>query len=238
MQDKKIIGILGGMGPAATVTFFDDIVKITQSKYGAEQDTDFSKIYLYNTALEGFNETGFEKPDLVKKQLINDIKKLENWGADFIVMPCNTVHYFIDELRASINIPIISIIESTISEVKKMQYKKVGVISSSSTRHLGLYKEKLENENIEYIIATDDEQKLLDGVILSVMTGKQGKNENEIIKNIINRMKNDNAEAIILGCTELPLAIIPSESNLPLLNTITILAENAIDFSREKQKDS
>lgn len=234
MNKFKIIGILGGMGPAATATFFDDIVKITQNKYGAEQDTDFSKIYLYNTALEGFNETGFEKPDIVKKQLINDVKKLESWGVDFIVIPCNTVHYFIKELRDSINIPIISIIEATISEVKNMQYKKVGVISSSSTRHLGLYKEKLVNENIDYIIATDDEQKLLDRVILSVMTGKQGKNENEIIKNIINRMKNDSAEAIILGCTELPLAIIPSESSLPLLNTIAILAGNTVDFSRNK----
>ncbi|MCC6448132.1 MAG: amino acid racemase [Chitinophagaceae bacterium] len=233
MKDKKIIGILGGMGPAATVNFFDDIVKISQEKYGAEQDTDFPIVYLYNTALEGFNETGFEDMDLVKKQLINDVKKLAGWGADFIVMPCNTVHYFIDDLRASINIPILSIIESTIAEVNKMQYKKVGIISSASTRHLGLYENKLKDEKIMCIVANEDEQSLLDKVILSVMSGKQGEMEKEILKNIIKRMGNDGAEVVILGCTELPLAININDSDLPLLNTIKILAENAVDYSFE-----
>lgn len=234
MQDKKIIGILGGMGPAATASFFDNIIKISQQKYGAEQDIDFSKIYLYNTYLEGFNETGFENPELVKEQLINDLKKIESWGANFIVIPCNTVHYFINELRESIKIPIISIIESTISTIKEKKYKKVGIVSSASTRHLNLYKEKLENENIDCIIATDSEQKLLDEVILSVMTGKQSENEKQILKNIIMRMEAENVEAVILGCTELPLAITQRDCNLPLLNTIKILAEKAVDFSRTK----
>lgn len=235
MQDKKIIGILGGMGPAATASFFADIIKISQQKYGAEQDTDFPKIYLYNTALEGFNETGFEKPDLVKKQLIDDVKKIEGWGADFIVMPCNTVHYFVNDLRESINIPIISIIESTISELKKLGYKKVGIVSSSSTRNLCLYEEKLKKENIDCLIANNDEQKLLDGVILTVMAGEQSEQEKNILKNIIKRMKNDGAETVILGCTELPLAIADNEGDLPLLNTIKILAEYTVDYSRRNK---
>ncbi len=231
MKDKKIIGILGGMGPAVTVDFFGDIIRMSQEKYGAEQDTDFPKIYLYNTALEGFTETGFADMDLVKKQLIDDVKKLESWGADFIVMPCNTVHHFVDELRASIAIPLISIVESTISEATKAEYKKIGVISSASTRHLGLYEQKLKNENIECIIATDNEQQLLDNVILSVMSGKQGSREEETLQTIIERMKNDGAEAVILGCTELPLAINKDRASIPLLNTIKILAQRAVEYS-------
>lgn len=234
MNNKKIIGILGGMGPATTVSFFDDIVKISQHKYSAEQDTDFPKIYIYNTALEGFNETGFENMNQVKNQLIDDVRKLESWGAEFIVMPCNTVHHFIDELRESINIPIISIIESTINVVKKMCYKKVGIISSASTRNLGLYEKKLNEENIDCIIVNDDEQKLLDNVILSVMKGKQSDIENKILQKIINRLKDAGADVVILGCTELPLAINESESVLPLLNTIKILAERSVDYSLMK----
>ncbi len=231
MNNKKIIGILGGMGPATTVSFFNDIVKISQHKYGAEQDTDFPNIYIFNTALEGFNETGFEDMTVVQDQLINDVRKLESWGAEFIVMPCNTVHHFIDELRKSINIPIISIIESTIDVVKKMGYQKVGVISSASTRNLGLYEKKLNEENINCIIVNDDEQKLLDNVILSVMKGKQSDIENKILHKIINRLKDAGADVVILGCTELPLAINESESVLPLLNTIKILAERSVDYS-------
>lgn len=240
MKPKKIIGILGGMGPATTASFFSDIVRISQEKYGAEQDTDFPRVYLYNTALEGFNETGFEDPALVKEQLIQDIKKIESWGADFIVMPCNTVHHFVDDLRNSIKIPIVCIIESTIDILKNIGYTKVGVISSASTRHLGLYENKLKNKNIEPILANDDEQKLLDMIILSVMTGKQGNSEKETMRKIIQRMKSDGAQTVVLGCTELPLAIdTTDEIELNLLNTIKILAEKAVDYSFEdKQKKS
>lgn len=237
MHNKKIIGILGGMGPAATANFFNDIIIISQQKYKAVQDTDFPKIYLYNTGLEGFNETGFKKQDLVKKQLIDDIKKIESWGAHFIVIPCNTVHYFINELRESINIPIISIIESAISEIKKLKYKKIGIVSSSSTRYLGLYEKKFIKENINCIISNEDEQKLLDSVILASMKGTQGKKEKKILQKIIKRMKKDGAEIIILGCTELPLAIKEDESDLPLINTIKILAEQAVSYSYNKIKN-
>ena len=231
MKPQKIIGILGGMGPAATASFFNDIIKISQEKYNAEQDTDYPIIYLYNTALDGFNETGFEKPNIVKKQLIKDNKKLENWGADFIVMPCNTVHHFAKDIKKHIKIPLISIIESTITSIKKTNYKKIGIVSSSSTRHLKLYENNLKKEKLITIKANKNEQKLLDQVILSAMMGNQGIKEKNIMKKIILRMKKSGAQAVVLGCTELPLAISQDDIDFPLFNTIHILAESAVDFS-------
>jgi len=230
-KPTKIIGILGGMGPLATANFFTDIISVCQTKYGAEQDTDYPKIYIYNTALDGFNETGFEKPDLVKEQLINDTKKLENWGVDFIVIPCNTVHFFIEDMRNGLKIPIISIVDSTIDEIQKTNFKKIGILSSLSSRELGLYKKKLTNNGFEIIITTEEEQCLLDSVVLAVMSGKQDRKEKKILVDIINRMKKNGAEAVVLGCTELPSAINKEDSPLPLFNTIHILAEYAVDFS-------
>ena len=218
------IGVLGGAGPGATANFFSDLVSICQDKYEARQDTEFPEIFLYNMPMEGFNETGFADQGLVKNQLINGVQKLENWGADFIVLPCNTVHFFTKEMRDSIKIPLISIIESTVEELKKKNIKTVGILSSHSTRDLELYKKAIENENIHTVIATDEEPENLDKIVLQVMAGKQGDKEKEEMNKIINRMQNLGAEAIVLGCTELPLAISQKDAVLPFFNTIHILA--------------
>lgn len=227
-QPKKVIGILGGAGPAATANFFLDIVGISQKKYNAEQDTDFPTVYLYNMPMDGFDETGFADPERVREQLLAGVKKIESWGADFITMPCNTIHHFIGDLRTAIQIPIVSIIESTVAEVKKNGYKKVGILSSTSTRHFGLYEHALKEQGVEIVAATNTEQKALDDIILAVMAGKQGAEEKAHMKDMAVRMHAEGAEAVVLGCTELPLAFTQTDTYIPVLNTIAILAERAV----------
>ena len=228
-KPNKVIGILGGAGPAATANFFTDLINIAQNKYGAEQDTDFPEVILYNMPMDGFNETGFSNPDLVKNQLIKGVKKLEKWGASFIVLPCNTVHFYIEEMRNSISIPIISIIESTTNEITKTDIKKVGILSSRSTRDLNLYKNIFEDKNIDVLIADDDEQNDLDGVVLKVMSGNQNNSEKDKINKINSRMTDEGAKCIVLGCTEIPMAINQNDTDIKLLNTIRILAEYTVD---------
>ena len=229
MKPKKIIGILGGAGPLATAKFFSSIIDICQTKYKAEQDTDFPIIYLYNMPMEGFNETGFSDPNLVKEQLIYGVKKLESWGVDFIVLPCNTIHYFIKDMRNSIKIPIISIVESTISTVLKSDYTKIGILSSASTRILELYKKPFKEIEFDIFTPNDKEQEETDSVVLSAMAGTQGIKEINILENIMHKMIVSGAQCIILGCTELPLAISQNDTKIPLFNTINILAEYAVD---------
>ncbi len=237
-KPQKNIGILGGSGAAATANFFSDLVDTAQKKYGAEQDTEFPRVFLYNAPLEGFNETGFEHPELVKKQLVIDVQKIESWGADFIVMPCNTIHYFIIEMRAAIKIPIISIIESTIQEIQKTPYKKIGLLSSTSTRVLKLYENALQEAGFEPILTTESEQKNLDAIILAVMAGKQGDTEVAMMKSAIERMKAEGAEAVILGCTELPLAITQTDTDVPLFNTIHLLVETALESTYKNTSEN
>ncbi|MFA7191849.1 MAG: amino acid racemase [Candidatus Paceibacterota bacterium] len=228
-KPTKKIGILGGAGPAATANFFNDIVTISQTKYGAEQDTEFPEVILYNMPMEGFNETGFADPESVKGQLISGVQKLESWGADFIALPCNTIHHFTKEMRDSIKIPIISIIESTVDSVKKNEIKSVGILSSRSTRELSLYKNALENEGINVFEADENEQQHLDNIVLKVMSGTQGEKEMKEMNAMVDRMSELGVQGVILGCTELPLAINQSDSGTKLFNTIKILAEYSVD---------
>lgn len=234
MKPQKIIGILGGAGPLATAKFFSDVIDICQTKYKAEQDTDFPKIYLYNMPMDGFDETGFSDPNLVKKQLIYGVKTLENWGADFIVLPCNTIHYFIKEMRNSIKIPIISIIESTIKTVETSGFNKIGILSSSSTRILKLYSGPFNEKNFNTYIPSEKEQEKIDSVVLKAMGGTQGVKEIKILEKIMQKMLSKGAQGIILGCTELPLAISQKNTGIKLFNTINILAEYAVDKAYKK----
>jgi aspartate racemase len=237
MKPQKIIGILGGAGPLATANFFADIINICQTKYNAEQDTDFPIIYLYNMPMDGFDETGFADPELVKQQLVNGVKKLEEWGADFIVLPCNTIHYFVSEMRHAISIPIISIVESTITTVQKTGYNKIGVLSSASTRILELYKKPFEQLGLDVYTPSNADQEQTDAVVLSAMAGSQGDTEKDILTSIMQKMVASGAQGVILGCTELPLAISQADTHIPLFNTIHILAEYATDEAYRKSPE-
>src|SRR3989338_6835870 len=130
----KTIGVLGGMGPEASATFYNMIINICHKKYNAQQDTDYPPMIIYSLPLEGFDETGIVDQEKVLRQLIKGIKVLESSGSDFIVIACNTVHCFIDELRKNVKIPILSIIEETSNKLKLDKINIMGGKNSISDR--------------------------------------------------------------------------------------------------------
>lgn len=227
----KIIGILGGMGPVASANLYYKVLSIAQDRYQAEQDLDYPQIIINSLSMQGFDETGFTDQNLVKEELKVGVKTLEEAGADFIIIACNTVHYFLDEMQNSISIPILSIIGETIKEIKKGKYQTVGILSSESTLKLGLYTQKLNNENIAAITVTESEQKVLNQVILNVMAGHQGKVDTKAIIKIVESMRKKGAEAVVMGCTEIPLAIDQDDTDMHLFNSSSIIAESALSFA-------
>ncbi len=234
---KKTIGVLGGMGAAASANFYQAVVKIAQEQYHATEDTDFPPMFIYNYPLTGFGETGFLDEEAVKLQLIKGVQKMQDIGVDFIVIPCNTVHFFLKEMQQNISIPIISILEVTAQNVEKNLYKKVGILSSRSTKEYKLYENIVKNKGVDVVLTNDDEQSLVDTIIGHVIAGTQDMNDVQILNNIIMRFKQEGAESVILGCTELPLAISQKDSELVLLNTISLLAEAALGYSLGKKEN-
>jgi aspartate racemase len=225
---KRTIGILGGMGPSASADFYRTLVDIAQREYDAEQDTDFPAMHLYNLPLSGFDETGFTKPNAVKTQLIRAVHVLEKAGSDFIVIPCNTVHAFHDDMQRAVRIPILSIIDAVVDEAKRDNFSTVCLLSSESTRKYKLYENAFAKSGIAVIVATDDEQLMLNKIIHRVMGGLQGAEDVELLRSIVKRHEREGAEAIVLGCTELPLALQQENIHLPLLSSTDILARTAL----------
>ncbi len=227
-KPHKTIGILGGMGAAASADFYQHLVDLAQHHYHAEQDHDFPAMMLYNLPLVGFDETGFVDVAQVKKQLIAGVQKLEHVGCDFIVIPCNTVHYLYDDMQAAVSIPIISLVEVVAKAVKDAGYTKVGLLSSQSTRNYHIYETTLARLGIATIVASDTEQSVLNNAILHVISGSQGLHEVEQLAAIVARYASDGAQGTIVGCTELPLAITQKDTSVSLFNSTVLLAEEAL----------
>ena len=128
-MNKKIIGVLGGMGPESTAIFYQELIKQCQKLYDAKYDEDYPKIFLYNLPIPKIVE-GIEAVKKTLQVLINGAKKLESIGVDFIVMPCNTAHYFYEDMKKEISIPFLSITEETARKVKFEKFSKVGLLST------------------------------------------------------------------------------------------------------------
>lgn len=235
MKNKnKTIGILGGMGPSASADLYSKIIKYCQHKYNAVQDYEYPQIIILSLAMYGFEETGIVNENLVKNQLIEGAKKLELAGADFVIIACNTVHCFYNQIQVSVKIPVLSIIEETKKKVLWHDIKKVGILSSESTNKLKLYQKSFENNNIKLICANKKQQKTINSVIENVMAGKHGHKDKETLKLIINNYLKHGAQAVVLGCTEIPLAINQKDASIKLFDTLQIIAESAVDLAFKK----
>lgn len=220
MSFSKTIGILGGMGPSASAAMYQEIIQLCQEKYHAVQDTDYPKIILYSLPLVGFDETGIIDAPHVLKQLHSGIGKLVQAGCDCIVMACNTVHVFFNELQAMCPIPIVHMVEETAQAA--MAHKLVGVLSSETTAKSGLYQQALQARGIGVIMPNTTQQKSVTNVITNVMAGAHGSGDVIVLQSVCQSMFQLGATAIVLGCTELPLVLKKAHIALPLYNAVRI----------------
>ncbi len=234
VRKNKTIGVLGGMGPEASANLYSKIIKYAQHEYGAVQDFDYPPIVIYSLPLFGFDETGIVDEELVKLQLIEGVKRLEAAGCDLIIIACNTVHAYFQEMQSAVKVPIFNIIEETKKIVIKFGYKKVGLFASSSTNKLRLYQRGFEDSSIEVISPNNEQQKVLNRVIEHVMGGNQKIEDVIALKDIARDYIRQGAEAIVMGCTEIPLAINQANTDIKLFDTIEIIVQSAVDYSLGK----
>ncbi len=227
----KKIGVLGGMGPESSASFYKKIIRYCQKNYYAVQDSDFPPLFLYSLPLDGFNELGVVDEKVILKQLFHGLSVLKRSGCDFVVMPCNTIHCFIDELRTRFSIPILSIVEETIEKITGNKDNVVGLLGSDTTLKLNLYQGLLHKKGISCITPNESEKHHITSLILEVMSGKVENKTKKNFLSVINRMEEQSAKAVVFGCTEIPLAVSQEDVNIKVYDTLQILAESAVDYS-------
>ena len=221
----KTVGIIGGLGPETTSEFYLDIVFGTYKKSKEQRPaviiSSVPLLYQIEADLIERNEGG----DRYIPYLTEEAKRLEKSGADFLVMPCNSLHVFINEIRESVSIPVLSIIEETVNYIKERGYQKVGIISTSATIQNKLYENAFKKANIEYITPDDFQQAKMGKIIVNLVTGQQRNEDREEIIKIIDTFDIKDVDCVALACTDLQL-LIPKHKTLPIFDTMKILAES------------
>ena len=229
-QMSKTIGILGGMGPEATVYLFNLIVKLTK----AGKDQEHIPVIVFNNPkipdrTEAITGQGISPlPDLIE-----GAKRLERAGADFLIMPCVTAHYFYHEIIKNIEIPFLHLIEEVPAYFKKEHdnLKRIGLLATVGTIQSGLFQEIFNKNGLEIVVPGEGRQELLMQALYQEEGVKSGYKElpkkmmTEVVRELIDEQK---AEAVIAGCTEIPLVLNQADMEVPFVNPLRILAEKSI----------
>lgn len=228
---EKIIGILGGMGPEATIDLFYKIIKFTP----AEKDQDHLRIIIDNNPkIPDRTAAILGKGEDPLPALQETAQNLEKAGADFIVIPCNTAHYFLSSIQERVNIPVLNMIEETAKETKKRipQIKKVGLLASIGVYKSEIYHQYFKKFNIEVISPQEKDKEGIMKVIYTIKTGDLSKRVKKNILKITQKLIDKGAEAIIAGCTEIPLILKEGDVSVPLIDPTQILARIAVQKAR------
>jgi aspartate racemase len=235
IKKMKTIGILGGMGPVSSAHFYSEILTVCQREYGAVEEWDFPPMFLYSLPVDESTNEGFNDLSAALVPLLPAVRTIEKAGADFLVIPCNTAHYFLKELQAEVNIPIISMIDHVMQEAKKQGRKKVGLMGTLTTVSTGLYLPSAKKYGVEIISIEGEECHQVCQVIGNVTSGRATATDTDCLRTIAETLVARGAESVILGCTELPLALTPKDTDIPLLDSVNILARASARYAYGKE---
>jgi len=222
---KKTVGIIGGMGPEATVDFMAKIIKNTP----AQIDQQHLHMLVDNNPqvpdrIEAILKAGQTPGPILAQMAV----QLEKWGADILAMPCNTAHYFFTEIEKAVGIPVLNIIDETIKVLKRENVNCVGLLASTGTLKTRLYHKRLEEANINIVIPSEAYQEKVTQSIYALKSGDYFR-ARMFNQELIDHLVGKNAEAVILGCTELPIVFKDrDEYRIAFYDPTEILAEAVV----------
>lgn len=227
ISSMKSVGVIGGLGPEATAEFYLEVIFGCQKLSLAQRPlVVVSSVPLLLEIERDLIESNTGKERYIPF-LIAEAQRLERSGVDFLVMPCNSLHVFIDEIRKAVNIPMLSIVEETISYIKSNGLSKVGLISTSATVANHVYETKLLEARIDFVTPDSLQKSKMDKIIQRLIEGRHLNKDREDILKVAHDLVDQNVDCIALACTDLQL-LLPSSEKVPIFDTMKILANATV----------
>lgn len=228
--DRKIAGVMGGMGPDATIDFMAKVTSMTGS--GRDQDHVHMIVDQDPTvpnrrdAIAGNDEAAAA----VSAHLANMAHRLESAGADFLVMVCNTAHVFLDQVHANRGIPFFSIIDESIAEIERLcpAAKTVGVMATDGCLDAGIYQAAVEASGRSAIVPDSDGKIQLMRLIDAIKAGEQGSDIADDMEAVARQLVDRGADVIVGGCTEIPIVFEGDGFAVPVISSTNVLARKTI----------
>lgn len=223
----KRIGIIGGISHESTIKYYEFILK----KYFAKKrDYHYPEVVIFSLDLAKL--VGFEERRDINgyiRYLTAGIKSLEKAGAEFIVIAANSPHAVFDILQKKASVPLLSIVDITALEAKRLKMKKLLLIGIKHTMQSPFYRDVFAKHGMDVIIPFEKEQEEINRIIFKEFV--LGIYKNTTRKKLLNIINSYDVNGVILGCTELSLAIHQEDTKIKLLNTLELHALAALDYS-------
>lgn len=223
----KMIGVLGGMGPEATVDFMAKVIALTP----AAKDQDHIRMLVdHNPAVPNRQTAILGDGEDPGPALAEMAKRLEAAGADILVIPCNTAYVFASSVKAAVDIPLISIIDVTIDAIlqRDSSIKKVGVLATDGCLQGGVYQEALEKRSLVPVLPDSHELAELMVLVNGIKAGDKSEAVTVAMRKLADALISRGAEAIVAGCTEIPLVLDASMLKVMLISSTDALAAETV----------
>jgi aspartate racemase len=226
----KTIGLIGGLMWPSTIDYYKLLNQKVNERLGG---VEAAKVIIYSVnfaEIKTLTEAG--NWDAIASIIINAAQKLELAGADCILIGANTMHKIANEVQASISIPILHIAEATANVIESKNLKSVALLGTKYTMQMSFYRDKLAANGISTIIPNGDAIDVINNAIYNEMSkGLFLSETKQKFINIIEALKQQGAEGVILGCTEIPILIKQEDLSIPVFDTIEIHVNAAIKFA-------
>ena len=220
------VGVMGGMGPDATIDFMAKVLAATP----AESDQDHVHMLIdHNPHVPDRTRAILGEGADPGPVLAEMARQLQQAGADFVVMPCNTAHAFQSAIEAALDVPFVSIIDETVAACSG--YEAVGLLATRGCLASGIYDQALSAAGITLVLP--DEVEILEfmRLLTGIKKGNVGEDIGAGMRELAEALAKRGAQAVIAGCTEIPLVLDQSMLTQPLIASTDILAEATVAYA-------
>ncbi|NPD67961.1 aspartate/glutamate racemase family protein [Lichenicola cladoniae] len=228
---QKVIGLIGGLSWESSAEYYRIINQTVRARLGGLRSArclmwsfDFGEI-------EALQHAG--RWDEATAEMVAAAQRLERGGADFIVICTNTMHRMADQVQAAIGLPLLHIADPTAKRIRSAGLRKVGLLGTAFTMEHDFYKGRLMHRHgLEVLVPGDEDRARVHRVIYEeLVQGRVEPSSRQAFREVIARLVEHGAEAVILGCTEIMLLVRPEDSTVPLFDTTALHAEAAVDLA-------
>ena len=224
------IGILGGMSPESTVTYYEEITRTYTKRYG---NYGYPEILIYSVNFQDF-VTWQHRGDwpAAAQAMACCLRSLKRAGADFGLIATNTMHIVFGEVQAAVDLPLLSIVDATASSIVEARLKTVGLLGTAFTMRESFYRDGLAQQGIDVLVPPEEDQERMNRVIYDELCRGEIRSESrDYFLQVVGKLAETGAEGIVLGCTEIPLLIRPEDTSLHVFNTTVLHARKALDYA-------
>lgn len=221
---RKVIGIVGGLGPASTAEYYQFIVS---RYYEIYKDNDYPRILIDSLSLQQMavlldsgDTSGYAS------RIVSSVNALEKAGADFALIASNTPHCVFDQVQKAVHLPLLSIVPPVVAEAQRLGLQRLLLLGTRSTMRATFYHEGFEGTGIIVAVPAPANQKEIHSIIFDELVNRKILETSRRL--VLDIIAANTCDGVILGCTELPLLIRPGDCPLPLLDTLALHAQAAL----------